>query len=117
MSKQKGALSPLKGFFFKDSTKRISFCFSLSLGTGGWTGAAVSDVVSWVAPSSVWSYCHKYCLPERVPTGCEMVGCVAKASFFPSESLREATVTESSSVLREMVLHDLSLSLGLLVPH
>ena len=32
MSKQKGVLSPLKGFFFRDSSKRISFCFSLSLG-------------------------------------------------------------------------------------
>jgi len=56
-------------------------------------------------------------LSECVPTGCEVVGCVAKASFSPSESLREATVTESSSVAREMALHDLPLNLGLLVFH
>jgi len=34
MSKRKESLSPLEGFFLKDSSKQISFCFSLSLSTG-----------------------------------------------------------------------------------
>ena len=45
MSKQKGVLSPLKGFFFKDSSKQISFYFSLSFGAGAWTGAVIPDFV------------------------------------------------------------------------
>ena len=115
MSKRKGALSPREGFFFKNSSKRISFYFSLSLGTGAWTSAAVSDVVGGCAPLGIWSYYHKYCLPEHVPTGCEIAGCIVKASFSSSESLREAIVTESSSVARETALHNVPLSLGLLV--
>jgi len=93
MSKRKGVSSPLKGFCFKDSSKRISFYFSLSLGTVAWIGVVVPDVISWSIPSGVWSYYHKYCLPERVPTGREVVVYAAKESFSPSESLREATVT------------------------
>ena len=62
MSKPKGALSPLDGFFFKDSSKRISFCFSLSFGTGVWTGTAAPDVVGWDALTGIWSYCCKYYL-------------------------------------------------------
>jgi len=62
-------------------------------------------------------YRRKYCLPECVPTGCEVMGCAAKARFSLSESLREATVTESSSVMRETILHDLPLSLALLLSH
>ena len=89
MSKRKGALSPLEGFFFKDSSKRISFCFFLSLGTDVWTGAAALDIISDYAQSGVWSYCHKYCLSECVPTGYEVAGCDAKESFSLSESLRE----------------------------
>ena len=110
-------MSPLEGFFFKDPSKRISFCFSLSFGTRVWTGAAVPDVVGWGAPSDVWLYCRKYYLPERVPTVCNVEGCAAKVSFSPSESLREATVPKSSSATRETTLHDLPLSLGLLVSH
>jgi len=45
------------------------------------------------------------------------VGCAVKANFFSSESLREAIVTVSSSVVRETTLHDLTLSLGLLESH
>ena len=45
-----------------------------------------------------------------------MEGCAAKASFSSSESLREDTVIGSSSV-RETILHDLPLGLGLLVSH
>jgi len=117
MSKQKGVLSPPEGFFFKDSSKWISFCFFLSFGTEVWTGAAVPDVVGWGALLGVWSYCHKYCLSERVPTSCDVEGYAAKASFSPSESLRETTVTESSSAARETALHDLPLNLSLLVSH
>jgi len=115
MSKQKGVLSPLEGFFFKDSSKRISFCFSLSFSTGTWTGAGIPNVVGWDAPSGVCLYCRKYCLPDRVPTGCDMEGCAAKACFSPSKSLREGTVTESPSATREMALHDFPL--GLLVSY
>jgi len=118
MSKQKGVFNPLEGSFFKDSSKRISFCFSLSFGAGACTGATVSDVVGWGAPSGVWSYCRKYYLSERVPTGsAAKTGCAAKADFSSSESLREATVTESSSTLREMALQDFPLSLGLLISY
>ena len=52
-----------------------------------------------------------------MPTGYEVAGCVVKVSFSPSELLREAKVTESSSVVRETALHDLLLSLDLLVSH
>jgi len=45
----------------------------------------------WFASLGIWLYCHKYCLSERVPIGCEVVSCVAKASFSPCELLREAT--------------------------
>jgi len=89
----------------------------LSLGTGAWAGAPVSDVVGWGALSDVWSYCRKYCLPECVPTGYDVEGCTVKASFSPTELLRKVTVTESSSVARKTTLYDLPLSLGLLVSH
>jgi len=65
----------------------------------------------------VWSYYHKYCLPDRVPIGWEAAGCAAKESFSFSKSLREAIVTVSLFVERETTLHDLPSSLGLLNSH
>ena len=67
----------------------------------------ITDVDGGGTPSGVWLYYRKYCLSECVPTGYEVAGCVAKASFSPSESLREAIVTELSFVAREMALYDL----------
>jgi len=59
------------------------------------------------------AYCQ-YRFSDRMPTGWEVACCTTKASFSSFESLREATVTASSSIVRETLLHDLPLSLGLL---
>ena len=48
-----------------------------------------------------------------MPTGCDVEGCAAKSDFSPSESLREAIVTELPSTVREMTLHDFPLGLGI----
>jgi len=120
ISRRKGALSPLGGSFFNDLSNRTSFYFPLSSGGDGteaWTGAVAPNVVRYCVSSGVWSYRRMYGFLDQMPTGCEVVGCVIKASFSSSESLSEAIVTTSSSVVREMALHDLPLSLGLLDSH
>ena len=109
MSKRKGALSPFGGSFFNDLSNQISFCFPLSNGGGcaeAWTGAVVPDVIDCCVSWGVWSYCRRYNFPGRVPISCEVAGFATKASFSSSESLREVIVTASSSVAREMTLHD-----------
>ena len=101
MSKRKGALSPFGGSFFNNLLDQTSFCFLLSSGGDGveaWTGAVVPNVIGYCVFSGVWSYCRKYGFPDGVPTGCEVASCAARVSFSPSESLREGTVTESSSL-------------------
>ena len=48
ISKRKGALSPLEGFFFKNLSNQTSFCFSLFSGRDGveaWTGAVILNVI------------------------------------------------------------------------
>jgi len=115
MSNWKGTLRLCEEIFFNAFSNWTSFCFSLS---SGWDGAwawivVVPDVVGCCVSSGIWLYCRKYHFPDR-PTGWEVAGCAAKANFYSFESLREATVTVSSSVAREMVLHDLSLSLSLM---
>jgi len=51
--KVEGSIESSGSIFFKDSSKKISFSFSLSLGTVAWTGAVVPDIVGWGAPSGV----------------------------------------------------------------
>jgi len=71
--------------------------------------------MSLVGVPHLVSGCTVACLLECVPTGCEVAGYVAMASFSPSESLRVAMVTVPPSVARETKLQDLPLSLGLQV--
>jgi len=122
MSKQKEVLSPWEGFFFKDLSKRISFCFSFPM-----TGLAVKLGLVWRWPMlftvvscqvfdrTVTSTVYQTCV--LVPIDWEVADCVTKANFFSSESLREATVAVSSSIARETTLQDLPLSLSLRDSH
>jgi len=120
MSKRKGVFSPFEGSFFNNLSNRTSFCFPLSSGGDGtetWNGAVVPNVVSCCVSSGVWSYCRKYYFSDWVPYGWEIAGCAAKPSFSSFESLREAIVAMSSFIVREMLLYDLPLSLGMLDSH
>jgi len=116
----KRSVGPFGGSFFNNLSNWTSFCFPLSSGRGGadaWTGAVIPNVSGCCISSGFWSYWRRYGSPDWVPTGCEVAGYAAKASFSSSESLREAIVTASSSVARETILHNLPLSLGLLDSH
>ena len=116
MSKLKGALSPYEWVFFNALSNRTSFYFSLSSGRNGaeaWTSAVVLDIAGCCVSWEIWLYCCKYYFSDRVPTDWETAGCAAKASFSSSSSLREGTITVSSSIASKRTLHDLSLSLSL----
>jgi len=104
MSKQKEYWVLWKDFSSKfHQSESPAFLCPLALGPGQ-VQRFLTSLVGELC--QVWSYYHKYCLSKCVPTGCKVTSCVAKASSFPSEPLRETTVTESLSVARETTLHD-----------
>jgi len=114
MSKRKGVLSPFEGSFFNDCQIGPSFAsFCPVAGVVPKPGLVqlfptlLAVVYHWGPSRTVAG------TPDRVHTGCEVIGYAAKASFSSSELLRKATGTTSSPVARETVLPDLPLSLGL----
>ena len=120
ISTWKGVLSPWVGFFYRTLSNWTFFCFSLSSGQVGaraQTGVAFPNVISCFILLGVWSYYRKYCLPDRVPTSYVVTGCVTKVNFSSLESLREATVTASSSCKRKMTLQVLPLRFGRVDSH
>ena len=117
MSKRKGMLSPGPEGFFRTWSNRASFCFSFPRFETGAGKGTCTDVVCYCVSLVICSYCFKYDFLDRVSVGWGTSACAVQACLSPSESLREAEVTLSSSGKTEITLQDLPFDLDFFESH